>query len=177
MKKISAREIALAAIACAIATLALTVGALYSPLLFTGYLLASLAVMLPLSSGRVWPAVLTFVGASVLALFCSGFDFWGLMPYVLFFGPHPIVNAVCARYRAPIVVAVAAKAVWFDLAAYLTWRFLFGAHMNVAFLDEHFLVLIITVGTLFFIGYDYGARRAQRLVNFTVERTVRRGKK
>ena len=65
MKKVSAYEIALSAISCAIAAIALTVGTLYTPLLFTGYLLACFALMIPLSKNCYWGDVLAFIGAGI----------------------------------------------------------------------------------------------------------------
>ncbi|MFQ7077673.1 MAG: hypothetical protein ACLRSW_06885 [Christensenellaceae bacterium] len=68
MKKISAYEIALSAVSCAIAAIALTVGTLYTPLLFTGYLFAGFALMIPLAKNCWWGDVLAFIGASLIAL-------------------------------------------------------------------------------------------------------------
>ena len=66
MKKINSFEIALSAVACALSTLALTVGTLYPPFLFTGYLLSMAALMLPLSVGQYSGTVLAYIGARLI---------------------------------------------------------------------------------------------------------------
>ena len=53
MKKISAYEIALSALSCALATILLTVGVYSAVLLFTGYLLACASLMLPLAKKKL----------------------------------------------------------------------------------------------------------------------------
>ncbi len=91
MKKRSG-EIALSAVACALSTLGLTVGTLYSPMLFTGYLLACLCMFLPLSQRYYKGALLCFLATNVLTLLFNGFNFFDLLPYTVFFGLHPLVN-------------------------------------------------------------------------------------
>ena len=99
MKK-SSKETALSAIACAFSTLGLTVGTLYSPMLFTGYLIACLCMMLPLSKGYFKGAALSFAATNALTLLFNGFNFFDTLPYTLFFGLHPIVNEVQSRLHA-----------------------------------------------------------------------------
>lgn len=96
MKK-NAKETALSAVACAFSTLGLTVGTLYSPMLFTGYLIACLCMMLPLSKGYFKGAALCFAATNVLTLLFNGFNFFDTLPYTLFFGLHPLVNELQAR--------------------------------------------------------------------------------
>ena len=96
MKK-NSKETALSAIACAFSTLGLTVGTLYSPMLFTGYLIACLCMMLPLSKGYIKGAALCFVASNILSLLFNGFNFFDTLPYTLFFGLHPLVNEIQAR--------------------------------------------------------------------------------
>ena len=52
--KIPAFEIALSAIACAFATIFLSLGVLNNFLLATGYIVGCFALMLPLAKGFVW---------------------------------------------------------------------------------------------------------------------------
>lgn len=88
----NSKEIALSAVACALGTIALTVGTLYSPMLFTGYLFACLCMMLPLSRGYFKGAALCFLAINALTLLFNGFNFFDTLPFTLFFGLHPIVN-------------------------------------------------------------------------------------
>lgn len=177
MKKINSFEIALSAVACALCTLALTVGTLYPPFLFTGYLLSMAALMLPLSVGQYSGCALAYIGASVLTLLFNGFNFWDTMPFILFFGLHPLVNALQKRFRVNRYLAFFIKAAWFDGAAYLTWKFVFAMNTTLPFVDKYILPVILIGGTLFFIAYDLCIFRCQKAVDETVEKTVGRKKK
>ncbi len=176
MKKISAHEIALSAVACALATIAMTAGTLWSVLLFTGYLLGSFALMLPLAKNCWWGDVLAYAGACILTLFFNGFRIWDTLPFIVFFGLHPLVNALQLKFRINRWVAAAVKAIWFDASMYLVWRFVFGGMTNsFAFVDEYILPIILIGGTLFFLVYDRLFFRCQGAVNVLVNRFL--GKK
>ena len=70
-KKISAFEIALSAIACAISTIFLSLGVLNDFLLATGYIVGCFAMMLPLAKGFIVGDALAYV-ATVLLTFLFG---------------------------------------------------------------------------------------------------------
>ena len=93
----NSKEIALSAVACALGTLGLTVGTLYSPMLFTGYLFACLCMMLPLSRGYFKGAALCYAAMNVLTLLFNGFNFFDTLPFTMFFGLHPLVTEWQAR--------------------------------------------------------------------------------
>lgn len=174
MKKISAYEIALSAVSCAIAAIALTIGTLYSLLSFTGYLLASLALMIPLAKGCYWGDVLAYIGASLLALTFNGFNFWDTLPFIMFFGLHPLVNALQLRFKVNRYVAAGVKAVWFDASMYVIWRFVAEATSSWALLDKYIVPVILIVGTAFFVFYDYVFFRWQIVVNKTVDKIIKK---
>ena len=87
-------EIALAAIACAVAALALTLGSYVRLLLAAGYLIAVFALMVPLSKGQVVGYALAYAGAVVLSFLFTGFvlGIMQILPFVVFFGLHPVAN-------------------------------------------------------------------------------------
>ena len=80
MKKISSYEIALSALACAIATIFLTIGVYSSVLLFTGYLLAGIALMLPLAKQSYTGYVLAYIATCILSLIFNVARFFDLLP-------------------------------------------------------------------------------------------------
>lgn len=168
-KRTSAYEIALSAIACAVATLALTIGAVYPPMRFTGYLFGCLAVMVPLAREYYVGATLCYLGSVLLALIFSGFRFFDLIPFAIFFGLHPIVNALQKKFNVNKYLSYVVKAAWFDGAAYLTWRVVFSMNTAIPTLDKYILPIILIGGTLFFIAYDILIFRSQRAVNMAVE--------
>ncbi len=174
MKRLSAYQIALSALACAIATIFLTVGVYTEVLLFTGYLFACVALMLPLSKQSYLGYILAYLATCLLTLVFISFRFWDLLPFIMFFGLHPFVNEMQLKIKINRWVACAIKALWFDLTMYLTWRFLFGMTTTVAIVDKWIVPLILVFGTVFFVFYDYLTYRCRAIVNTTVNRLRKR---
>lgn len=174
MKKISAYEIALSALASAIATVCLTVGVYSAILLFTGYLLACIALMLPLAKKSYAGFTLAYLSTCILALIFNASRFFDLLPFIMFFGLHPLVNELQLHTKINRWVACAVKALWFDLTMYLIWRFVFGMTTTVAFLDEYILPILLVGGTAFFVAYDYAMYKWRYAVNTLVKRITRK---
>jgi hypothetical protein len=170
MKKLTAYEIALSALACAIAVIFLTIGVYTEVLLFTGYLFACVALMLPLSKQCYLGYVLAYIATCLLTLVFISFRFWDLLPFIMFFGLHPLVNELQLKIKINRWVACAIKALWFDATMYLTWRFLFGMTTTVAFVDKLIIPIILIGGSAFFVLYDYLTYRCRGIVNVTVHR-------
>ena len=171
MKKgITAQEIALSAISCAIATILLTVGVYSQLLLFTGYLFGGIALMLPLAKKSYVGYVLSYLATCILSLiFASGY-FFDLLPFAMFFGLHPLVNELQLKTKINRWLACAVKALWFDLTMCLIWKFVFGMTTNIAVLTEYMIPLIFMIGTPFFVLYDYTAYKCRATVNGLVAR-------
>ena len=123
MKKISSHEIALSALACAIATIFLTVGIYSAVLLFTGYLFACIALMLPLAKQSYRGYILAYLATCILALIFNVAGFIDLLPFIMFFGLHPLVNELQLKTRINRWVAFGIKAVWFDATLWVIWKF------------------------------------------------------
>lgn len=174
MKKISAYEIALSALASAIATVCLTIGVYSAILLFTGYLLACIALMLPLAQKSYAGFTLAYLSTCILALIFNASRFFDLLPFIMFFGLHPLVNELQLHTKINRWVACAVKALWFDLTMYLIWRFVFGMTTTVAFLDEYILPILLVGGTAFFVAYDYAMYKWRYAVNTLVKRITRK---
>ena len=170
MKKISSYEIALSALACAFATLCLTIGVYTELLLFTGYLLASIALMLPLYKRCFWGYMLAYIATCIIALFFNAGRFFDILPFIMFFGLHPIVNELQLCVRINRWVACAIKALWFDVTAYIIWRFIFGMTTSITVLDKYMVWLIAIFGTIFFVLYDNLSYRCRAIVNTTLAR-------
>lgn len=173
MKKIPAYEIALSALACALATTLMTVGVYSSIFLFTGYLFAGVALMLPLAKKSYVGYFLAYVATCIFSLiFCSAF-FFDVLPFIMFFGLHPLVNELQLKTKINTWVACLIKAAWFDGTMYVIWRFVFDMTTTIAFVDQFILPIILIGGTLFFVGYDYVMFKSRILVNRLVERIMR----
>ncbi len=170
MQKITSYEIALAALSCAMATVFLTVGIYTEILLLTSYLLASIALMLPLSKQSWWGYALSYLATCILTSIVTSWKFWDLLPFIMFFGLHPLANELQLKTKINRWLACGIKALWFDGAMYLIWRFIFDMTTNISFLDKYMVWVILIVGTAFFVLYDYVAFKWRALVNKLVKR-------
>ena len=184
MKKLSSFSLALAAVACALATIFLALGTNVPFLLASGYLFGSIFLMLPLAKDLRLGALLAYVATCLLALPFGGLaQFYKLFPFIVFFGLHPLVNSLQEKFHWNRWVALAVKDVWFIGAMCASWA-LFCAMAGIGpdalpfdWLYDWAYLLIAVGGGILFVAYDWLMRRCQRLVNYTVSRLGRGGKK
>lgn len=170
MKRISAYEIALSALACAFVVIFLTIGSYSEVLLFSGYLFSAVALMLPLSKQSFKGYALAYVGGCILALIFNSARFWDILPFIVFFGLHPLVNELQLKTKRNRFLWFAIKALWFDVAAYVTWKFVFAITTEIAVIDRYIALIILVAGTLVFFAYDYALFKARIAVNALVKR-------
>lgn len=173
MKKFTAYEIALSALSCAFAVLFLTLGAYVEILRATGYLFASASLLLPLAKKSYKGYALAYVGSSLLAFIFVGGRFFELLPFLMFFGLHPLLNELQLRFKINTWVACFVKALWFDLSLYLIWRFVFGMQSAIPTLDRYIVPLILILGTGFFVFYDYTLYKARDAINELARRFMK----
>ncbi len=180
MKRSRTFEIALSALACAVATGALTLGA-YVPVLFAaGYLLAAFSLMVPLTKDFYWGAGLAHLGASLLAFAFTG-NIWAVLPFAVFFGLHPIVNRLQFRHIKKFVLHIPvffAKAAWFDGVLLLAW-FTLGGLFGITqmtwypFVEQYLYLVVFLGGTVAFAAYDFMMFLCQRGADLAVRRIGR----
>ncbi len=180
-KPLKSFEIALSAIACAFATIALTLGTYVDVLLAAGYLLGVFALMVPLSKEFVWGNALAFIGASLLAFLFNIGGILKLVPFMIFFGLHPLVNFFQKKYirKFPFhLLAFAVKALWFDGVILFLW-FMLGPLFGIdglsfyPFLQKNLYYIVFFGGTVVFAAYDYMIFLCQRSVNAVVRKIGR----
>ena len=174
MKKISSYEIALSALSCAVATILLTVGVYSELLLFTGYLFACIALMLPLAKQSFRGYALSYIATCILAFIFNASRFWDLIPFVMFFGLHPLINELQLKVKMNRWVACFLKALWFDGTMYVVWRFVFSMTTTISFVDRFIIPILLIGGTLFFVAYDYLMYKWRAVVNMTVNRVSKK---
>jgi hypothetical protein len=174
MKKITAYEIALSALACGLSTVLLTVGVYSAALLLTGYLLSSAALLLPLAKKSYRGFALAYIATCILSLVFNVARFFDVLPFIVFFGLHPLVNELQIKWKINRYLAWAVKAVWFDGTAYLIWRFVFGMSTTLDFVDRYAVPCILIAGTLFFVFYDYASYKCRGVVNSFVARFLKK---
>ena len=124
MRKITAYEIALSALACALSTMILVLGVYSDVLLFTGYLLATVALMMPLAKKSWWGYALAYMATCILSFVFAAARFWDVIPFAMFFGLHPLVNELQLKTRINRWVAFGVKAAWFDATLWVIWKFI-----------------------------------------------------
>ncbi|MDE7379965.1 MAG: hypothetical protein K2N14_02830 [Clostridia bacterium] len=175
-------EIALSGISCAVAVLFLSLGILSGWLLATGYFIGVLAMMLPLSKKFYRGGFLAYLGTCVLAVIMgAAAKFWDIVPFIMFFGLHPLVNVIIrdkisVRWIRWVLVAV--KALWFDAMLIAGYYLLYGGVMGGTLLPEYvydtiekyFFLLVFTVGTVAGIIYDFLVYRCQTAADILVAR-------
>ena len=174
MKKITSYEIALSALSCAIATVLLTVGVYSELLLFTGYLFACIALMLPLAKQSYKGYALAYMATCILSLIFNVARFFDLLPFIIFFGLHPLVNELQLKIKINRWVACGAKALWFDGTMYLVWRFVFGMVTTIPLIDQYIIPILLIGGSAFFVLYDYLMYKWRFAVNVLVKRIYKK---
>lgn len=174
MRKISAYEVALSALACALATVFLTIGLYTEIFLFTGYMFASVCLLLPLSKKCYIGYILAYIGTCILSFIFGSGRFWDLFPFLAFFGLHPLVNELQLKTKIPYWIACGIKALWFDGVVYLIGRFLLDMTTSLPIADKYIIPLIFVLGTAFFVFYDFVFFRWRFTVNALVRRIVKK---
>ncbi len=173
-RKISSYEIALSGLSCALSTILLIVGVYSEILLFSAYLFGCVALMLPLAKKSYWGYILSYAGTCILTTLFASARFFDFLPFIVFFGLHPLVNELQLKTKINRWVACLVKAVWFDGTMYLIWRFVFSAVTGFTFLDEYILPILLVGGTLFFVLYDYLMYKWRANINVMVARIIRK---
>ena len=175
-KRISAFEVALSAVSCALATVMLTVGIYTEILLFTAYLFSAIVLMLPLSKQSYRGYILAYIATCLLSLLFNPSRFIDLLPFIMFFGLHPLVNELQLKTKINRWVACGIKAVWFDITIFIIWKVLFEMTTTFPFVDKYFIPILLVVGSAVFVFYDYIMYRWRIIVNVLVKRISKKGK-
>ena len=172
-------QIALSAISCAVASAFLALGILSGYLLALGYLIGVLALMVPLSKQFYFGGFLAYAGTCILTFILgAAAKFWDLVPFIMFFGLHPLANSLQIRFKINRWLALAIKAVWFIgtlFAGYfmMVYGVIGAAILNTQLylrLKNYIYIIIPAVGALFFFVYDYLIFRCQIMINLLIYR-------
>lgn len=176
-KRPTAFEIALSGISCAAAVIFLSLGIISRFFVASGYMFGIVALMVPLSKNCYLGDFLAFLGTCILTLiFGVAASFWDLVPFAMFFGLHPLINALQVKFKWNKWLALLIKAVWFDGTLIVAYFLVFGGIIGGYFLPEDFMqivndyiyLFIFTLGTLSFILYDFLIFKCQKAINFIV---------
>ncbi len=168
MKK--SKVIALSALTTAICTIFLVVGEFVAVFALSGAFLASVVMMLPLAKKSYLGAILALIASVLLSLLLSSFRFEAILPFAIFFGPYPIVNAFLEDKKFNKIISLILKGIWFIgaiLATYYLTTIVIGDNQ---FIKEHILPILIIGGAVLFLPFDYFMRSFQTQTNKLIER-------
>lgn len=149
------KVIALSSLCTAMASVLLSVGAYFPTLSYSCIFLASVVILLPLAKDTYKGAILTVIASAILSLLIASFSFETALPFILFFGFHPIVNKFFKQKRINKLLAFLIKDVWFVgtmLICYLLTDMFLTDNET---LKKYMIYIIIFGGSLIFIVYDY----------------------
>lgn len=174
-------EIALSAISCAVATASLSMGILVAGGYFLGlwYLIAILALMVPLSKQFYLGGFLAYLGTCVLTVVLGAVvKFWDLLPFVMFFGLHPIANSLQIRFKINRWIAYLIKALWFIGTLFAGYFMIIygliggGIAGNPVYesIKNYIYILIPAAGAVIFLIYDYLIFKLQIMINGLIYR-------
>lgn len=170
-------EITLSAVSCAIAVVFLYLGTLNSYMLATGYLMAEVALMIPLSKQFYAGDALAYIACCILTILLGAIGrMWVLVPFIMFFGLHPLVNALQLRFKINRWLAYVVKAVWFDFTLWVSYILVFGSSIGnpewsfYETVNKYILLFIFVGGSVIFFIYDYFMFKCQTIVNSFVYR-------
>lgn len=170
-------QIALAGISCGAAFAALLLGYYVYWILATAYIVAQVALMVPLSKQFYVMDVLAYVATVILALLVGGLvgRWWEFIPFVMFFGLHPLANSLQLKYSVNRWVALVVKMVWFDAMLFVMYYAL-GSFMGLnastfwQTINDYVWIIILVAGSLFLWLYDYLMFKVQIWINMLVYR-------
>lgn len=171
-------SIALSAVSCALATVFMSLGINIPVLVLTGYVFASVALMLPLAKNFRLGGFLAYMATCLLCLAFGGIAyFYRLFPFVAFFGLHPLVNSLQRKYSVKKWVAWPIKAIWFDgmLCATVALLFTFNVEITMPFgwSAAWIYPIVVVLGTLVFLLYDWVMFRFQKFADYYVGKIER----
>ncbi len=150
----NSKVIALAALTAAICSVCLVVGAYFPTFSLSAIFISSVMIMMPLAKDSYKAAILAVVASSLLAFLLASLSFETALPFLLFFGFHPIFNAWQKKKAFSQVWGFIIKLVWFELVMVLCY---FVTEMFVTdneWVKQNMLLLILIGGAILFIVYD-----------------------
>lgn len=171
----TSKRIALSGIASALSTMFLIVS-VYIPLMDMSFMvLASLAILIPIAKNDYVGAGLAYLSTSILGLLITG-QVFGILPFVVFFGLHPILLSLIQKWKLPEFIGILIKLIFANLAIFVAWQFL-GLAINIRdFIFPYWLIAL--VGSLGFLLYDWLMMRLKMIFNYYIDKlTTGKGKK
>jgi hypothetical protein len=163
------KKIALSGISAALGSILLILARIAPTGKLSLFALSSLALALPLSKKIYGYAALTVLATAAIAFLFGGVTYF--VPYILGFGPHPIVNALLEKYsgRRAFIIKTAAKTAYFVALLYLLYALAYVAQLFSVEIEFYILALIAAP---VFAVYDYLLTALMKKTAFLVNRYI-----
>ena len=149
----SSKTIAISAIAAAFCGVLVGMGGYLGDFDFSCFLLAGIALTLPLYRDSVWGCVLAYLAGSFIGLLFSGFNFVRIMPFLIWFGIHPVLGCVLARKGVKPWIIYLIELVLLEISVFLLLRFTTMLVVKAEFLNENSWLFYLIAAPLLWI-YD-----------------------
>lgn len=114
MKKITAREVALSGMTAALAVIAVVLSHFVGVMTLTFLAIASFVLTLPMMADSARGSVLAYVAAAGLTFLFPGYI--GAMPFVIIFGPYPILDYYLRKYLKKRIFILPIEIAFADLS-------------------------------------------------------------
>ena len=150
-------ELTIAGVSTALAVIFLVIAYYVNLAVLACYALAGISLCLPLYVDSLRSCALAYVASSLLGFLFSNYIF--MMPFILIFGLHIIVFALCKKFlKNKWYFSVPIKIVFVNLGLYGVFA-ICGLDRIFQFMEsfgvESKYLWVALIGTPMFIGYDY----------------------
>jgi len=158
-KKVLTFEITLAGISAGLSVVFIVVAYYFGIGVLALYALAGFCLCLPIYVESLRGTVFAYVAASLISFLATGFNYVFVMPFILLFGPHIIISALCGKYlRKKWYFSIPIKLAFFNLALFAIFEIcglnsIYQIMERVGMSARYLWVALI--GSPLFIVYDY----------------------
>lgn len=165
--------VSLSAVSAAFAVLFLVLGTYVDVLDLSCLFMTSVVLMLPLTKGYRMGCFLAYLATALLAMILTGFRFQIIVPFVMFFGLHPLVNDLIKKFRINAVLAAVFKSAWFVATLYVMY-YLMRLFADIPdFIHKYIHYFLIIGGVLIFLCYDAAIRYFQKAADVIIEKRLK----
>ena len=146
--------IAISAVSAAICGTLVTLGSYLGDFDFSFFLFAGIALTIPLYRNSEIGCILAYFAGGFIGLLLSGMNFFVVVPFLVWFGIHPLLGCLLARHGVKKWLAFLIKLALFEVAIFVMLQFTTMLVVDVAFLTEN-TWLFYLIGAAFFVFYDW----------------------
>lgn len=162
--------IALSGILTAFCIILLLMGAFYPTFDLSAMFLCSIVTMIPLSKNSYKGAAFVAIASGLVALLFSGFRFQIILPFLMFFGFHPLVNRIIEQKNLKKWWVFAIKDAWFVLTVVLMQALVGVVMVDVAIIAQFLYPILIIASAIAFFVYDYFINYFQKYMDRIIQR-------